>query len=239
MATVTVEIDIARNGSITATPNPVFVRSGDRLFIHVRSNLSQGTQFNILFPGGTQSPFGPSDTRITVPARRCLGGGNGVDWPPQVNQATVTVSVSGSPVIGELEIDVLRADNQIVPIDDDFGFKPCLIQNFPIAGGPVAAPGAVGDRVQDGTKSTDCGPADVSAGPTWGPWQNTEDAAIKAALKRVRGACALQCGGKCDKGKCTYFERRSAVPDIESRTDERGDTTYRAQASSSGTCQCE
>ncbi len=241
MAIVTVEVDIDPTGAIVATPNPVFVASGDRLAFHIRTNQSEGKKLNVSFPGGTNSPFGARNTVVTIAARRCLSAGNGVNWPPGVNRSTVTLTISGSPVIATLEVEVVREENLRAAGEDRPAVCPQLVQNLYLAGTPIGRQGFADlTPIAVSGKSTDCGPTAVSAGPTWGTWENSEQQAVNSALARVRSACELQCHGDCGDGKrCVYSESRSAVPDIEEHVDENRNHTYRARATSEGSCQCE
>jgi hypothetical protein len=105
---VTAEVDIAADGSITVTPNPIGVASGDTLFFHVNTNRSDFQKFTVTFPGGPRSPFGSRTTAVTVTARRCNAGGIAVSWPPGVNSATVTLSVHNSPAARKLRVRIIR-----------------------------------------------------------------------------------------------------------------------------------
>lgn len=117
-----------------------------------------------------------------------------------------------------------------------------LIQNFHMAPCPPAELIATGGSDATGPVSTDCGPAEVSAGPLWGLWANSEaDAAIEA-VKKVRALCALQCIGGCaDKdSKCVLVATKTAVLDTEFRKDpQSGQEQFRAKATATGKCQCE
>ena len=252
MPFVTVEIDIAADGSLRAIPNPVRVRSGQTLFFHLNRNASELTKFTISFPGGPQSPFGSRANTVEVAAQPCLGGGSHVNWPPGVRRATVTVSAHGSPVLGTIDVEVLNDDfigvlptpgaPQIVQHSYLGNAAPSAVPVSvpPVALNPLAAP-IGGDNVGGVTpKSTDCGPEEVSAGPLWGPWDHDENTAIDKALTRVRNACTRQCHGKCSKegNTCKYLEQKSSIHDIEERQ-QNNHTEYRAKASSSGKCQCE
>ncbi len=211
---VTVEVDIAADGSMTVTPNPVGVASGDTIFFHVNSNASRGAKLSVDFPGGPESPFGEGDSRTTVSARKCLGAGSAVQWPPGVRSASVTLTVHGSPAIGKRSYTIL---NPAIPLSFKGG-----------GGEPVAF-----------RKSTDCGPPKASAGPTWGPWDRSEATATTAALTRVRTAVKAQKTGKCAAGKtCVYREDETSTPQIETRTVDNA-TEYRVEASTKGGFQCE
>lgn len=97
------------------------------------------------------------------------------------------------------------------------------------------------DGVTSGPLSGDCGPAEVSAGPLWGPWDIDEKKARQLAIARVREVCADQCIGSCpDRKSCNFVATKSAVLDIESRANpQTNQTEFRARASASGKCQCE
>jgi hypothetical protein len=106
---VMAEVDIAVNGSITVTPNPLAVPSGENLFFHVNSNASDAARLSVHFPGGPKSPFGAIDMNVDMTASRCTAGGTLVRWPPDVERASVTLSAHGSPAIGELEVEIRYA----------------------------------------------------------------------------------------------------------------------------------
>ena len=129
MGIVVAEVDIARDGTITVTPNPVPVPSGDTVIFHVRSNASEGTRFTATFPGGPDSPFGEQDAQVTVNAIRCQGPGNSVNWPPGVDRATVTLRVHGSHTIGKIEVPVVRAEPEVVCPPQGHGF-PWIVHNY-------------------------------------------------------------------------------------------------------------
>ncbi len=111
---VIVEVDIAADGRITADPNPVSVASGQTLMFHINSNASEATKLSVDFPEGPNTPFGVTGHSESL-ARRCLGIGAPVDWPPGVESATVTLSAHGSPVFGKLDV-VVFATAQAEPI---------------------------------------------------------------------------------------------------------------------------
>jgi hypothetical protein len=87
---VTVEVNIAADGTITPTPNPVPVPSGEMVFFHINTNASDASKFTVHLPGGPRSPFGARDTNVTVTAQHCLGGGAHVNWPKGVTSAVST-----------------------------------------------------------------------------------------------------------------------------------------------------
>lgn len=114
MGFVTVEIDIAPDGAISASPNPVVVASGDNLLIHINSNLSEASRFTVRWPRGPSSPFGDlvfgrDHIDVEQGAVHCQGSANGVNWPAGVDHATIGATVHGSPVLGRLQLEVLRA----------------------------------------------------------------------------------------------------------------------------------
>lgn len=108
---VRAEVDIAADGTITVTPNPVGVPDGETLYFHVRRNASDASRLTVTFPAGPDSPFGPGpgQIRCTVAAIPCLGAGSGVHWPPGVTRATVRLSAHGSPVLGRLDVEIFLA----------------------------------------------------------------------------------------------------------------------------------
>lgn len=118
-----------------------------------------------------------------------------------------------------------------------------FIQNFHMAPCPPAELIATGGGTATGPLSADCGPAEVSAGPLWGPWANSEGDAATDAIKKVRALCALQCTGGCaDKdSKCVFLATKTSVLEIEARKDPQGggQDQFRAKAMATGKCQCE
>lgn len=121
-----------------------------------------------------------------------------------------------------------------------FAGQTPLIQHFYVTPCP---PGELiaDDGVADGPLSGDCGPAEVSAGPLWGAWDIDEKKARQLAISRARDACSDQCAGGCaDKKSCVVLITKSAVLDVESRTNPTtNQVEFRAKATASGKCQCE
>lgn len=115
-----------------------------------------------------------------------------------------------------------------------------LIQHFHMTPCP---PGELiaDDGLAVGPLSGDCGPAEVSAGPLWGAWDIDEKKARQLAISRVRDACSDQCAGGCaDKKSCAVLITKSAILDVESRTNPTtNQIEFRAKATASGKCQCE
>lgn len=237
MPLVMVEVDILANGSMRIIPNPVRVRSGSTLIFHVRSNASEGSQFTVTFPQGPNSPFEEFAGPATIPARRCVGTGSDVNWPTGVRRATVRLSVHGSPVIGEEDVEVLDAQEDC--LEDSGGNGGSVVQHYYLAGGRTAGPDAAALMPDPVAKSTDCGPADASAGPVWGPWKPTAKEASKEASKQARTLAKDLCQGKCKgSSRCAYTESKAKIHDLEERK-LRGRTEFRAKAESSGRCACE
>ncbi|PHZ83224.1 hypothetical protein [Paremcibacter congregatus] len=238
MPLIMVEVDILANGSLRIIPNPVRVRSGSTLIFHVRSNASEGSQFTVTFPQGPNSPFEEFAGPATIPARRCVGTGSDVNWPSGVSRATVHLSVHGSPVIGEADVEVI--DEMEECQDRPKASSGTIVQHYYLASGTPMPGGSTAAVAPDlAAKSTDCGPADASAGPLWGPWEATAKKASAEAAKQARTLAEALCNGKCKgSSRCKYTEHKAKIHDLEDRK-KGGRTEYRAKAESSGTCQCE
>jgi hypothetical protein len=109
---VLIEVDIAADGTITPSPKPARVATGERLMFHVNTNASDAAKLTVHFPGGPRSPFGAMSTTIDMTAHHCSGGGTLVRWPEGVHRATVMLSAHGSPEVGRTEVEVLQKEAQ-------------------------------------------------------------------------------------------------------------------------------
>lgn len=132
-----VEIDIAADGTIQATPNPVAVASGEHLVVHLRSNACErARRYHVRFPGGAESPFAqPGETDQTAVA--CQGPVSEVRWRPGVERGVVDVWFTGSPLVASTRIYVVPAITSRLAgrgVPKRVAPRPFFVQNFHFAG---------------------------------------------------------------------------------------------------------